>query len=208
MEELLKESKEQTHNKSESERENYLEDRLENYRKYVYLSVNKRLCNTERYCKQYETYRVVKRDDGKEYIGKRSLCLVLTDDHKSCRRSGSRCDCAKHDSRRKRKLVGHKEVQTDESCINDQSRKYRLNYSDDGRLLTRLLELSESELVSDGKRDKSKCDVRKQAKGLDLIHTCKSESLDAERAEKVRTDQNSCNEICRDCGELYELRKS
>ena len=61
----------------------------------IYVALAKRLCNTEGDGEHHKTYRIIKRNDGKEYICKRTLRLVLTYYHKSSCRSCRSSHCAK-----------------------------------------------------------------------------------------------------------------
>ena len=208
MEEAFEEGEEEAHHKSERKRENDLKDRLNEHRDHVDSARNQCLGNAERNGEENETDGIVERDDGKKNVGQGALCLILTDDHQRSGRCGCRSDGTENDGGRERELVGSCQMNSDEHRVHQKRSNDSLHDSDDSSLLARLFELSETELVTDGKGDKAERHVGDNGIGFDVCHADKAKSGNTELTENVRSDEDTRNEVCRDGGELEDLRKS
>lgn len=209
MEESFKEAKEEAHHKSESKRESDLKNGIDDERDEVDVAEHQCLCYAKGDSKENESHSIVKRDDGEKQIGQRALRLVLTDYHQRRGGRGSRSDGTEHDGGGQGKLVGHCKMDSDKHGVHQDRGDNGLENSDDRCLLSRLFQLSETKFVTDGEGNKAECHVGKERKGFCVnIGLGKANALHAESAEHVRSDKNTCHEICRNGGKLHELRKS
>ena len=197
MEESFEEGEEIAHNRTEKEGENDLDNRLEKDGNNAYRAGLKSLCNAEGEGEENEAYSVVKSNDGKENIRERTLCLILLYNHESCRRCCCGSYCTENDSRLEGELIGHKEVEADKNCVNQESCENSLEDADYGCLLACCLELGKTEFVTDGECDEAESNLRKSGEMLDLLHAAESETGNSELADEIRTDENTCNEVCR-----------
>ena len=161
MEKSLEEREEHTHNKAEKQGKYYLKHGLNQNGNYSDgISRHKSLRNTEGNSKKNKTDCIVKSNYGEKNVRKRSLSLVLTNDHQRCRRSSCRCDSSKYDSGGKgEQLISKNEMQTDKCGIDQKGCENSLNYTDNGCLLSCLFQLAQTELVTDGKCDKAESNV-------------------------------------------------
>ena len=89
--------------------------------------------------------------------------------------------------------------------IDHQCRRQRLKNADNRRLLARLAQLGQTELVADGKRDEAQRHVVKQTQRFDICRRREAEALHAQLAQAVRADQNACNQIARHSRQFQRL---
>ena len=91
MEESFRKGKEHSHYRAENERKHDLEHGIHKDIDDAESACGSchSLCDTEGYREDNKTNRVVKSNNGKQHIGKLTLCLVLTDNHQGC----GRCCC-------------------------------------------------------------------------------------------------------------------
>lgn len=110
MEVLLEEIEEQPQQRAEYERENDLDDGVDDDRNDVHGAVFDRAGDSERHGEEYQANRVVQSDDRQKQIDQRAFRLVLTDDHQRC--GGRRCGCDRSERDRggEGKFVGHCKV--------------------------------------------------------------------------------------------------
>ena len=130
----------QAHQCAEEKRKNYFKDRLnENGNNADLAAGDKCLCNAEGDGEYHKSHRIVKSDDGEKYFGKRSLCLILLDDHKGCRR----CGCGRYSAegyrcRQGKYLFTQYKMQSDESNVYEDSGYNSLHHADNRCLLSDL----------------------------------------------------------------------
>jgi len=135
MEVFLAQRKQQAHNKTKGQREQNLKKRLQDDRQ----DINGACGEGFRYAKgngeHNKTHRIVQRNDRQEYIGYRSLCLVLSDDHQRGGGGGCGCNGCKSDGRRQRQFVGDDKMQCNQlrefgvildACIENDLKKLKL----------------------------------------------------------------------------------
>ena len=207
VEEAFAECEKKTHDEAEHEGENNFKKRFENDGKDIGGACADGFCNTERDRKYDKTDRVVERYDRKQDIGNGTLCLVLLNDHEGCGGSGRGRNSAENECRGKGKLIGHCEMERDEYAVYQKTSEDCLENTDYGSLFTDFFKRCKSKFVTDGKRDKAECNIGNDAKAFKLFMR-DTDTGDSECAKEKRTDEDACNEICSNCGELNFLRKS
>ena len=207
VEELLAECEEKTHDEAERERKYNLENGFKNDGEHVYGTGVDGFCDTEGDREYNETDSVVKRNDGEEDVGQRTLCLILTNDHECCCGSGCGCNGTENDRCGKGKMLRHSEMESDENDVYDKACEDCLEDTDDGSLFTDLLELSETEFVTDRECDEAERYVGNDAEACKLI-VGDTDTGDIKCAEEKRSDQDTCDEVSCNCGELDLFRKS
>ena len=205
--------KQEAHYRTKDERRHYFDNRIENDRINIYISAYHSLCYTKGNRKNYESYRIVKSYDGKKDISKLTLCLILANDHESCRRSGCRSYCSERDSHADGKLILTKnKAKHDKRNINQNRSGYSLKNSDYGCLFTNLFELRKSELISDRESDKAESNIGNNTEVLNVFKRAESKSRNAqsvsEQAKAKRSDKNACDKVSRNCGKAKGLNDS
>ena len=172
-----------------------------------------RACNTEGYCENNETDSIVDSNDGKEDVGKLTFSLILTNDHKGCRRSGCGRNCAEHQRRRSvDNVLGKELAKSDKRKVDDERRNESLENTDNGCLFAYLLKLTDAEFVTDCKRDKAQSNLRKDVVAFDRFGICKAQPFNAgercELTEAIGADEDTCNKITGNGGKLEFFNKT
>ena len=196
VEELFKLGEHPTHNSTENEGENYLHDGVYDDGEKIHLTAYEGLGDTEGDRKNDKTYGIVESNDGQKEVGKGSLCLVLTNDHKGCGGRGCGCDRTEGDKLGNGELIGHQKMNTEKGEVNEQGCNERLNDTDGKCLLTRLFQLLEAELVSDRECDKAEGNLGDKTEGGNSLTGGEAETVNTEGAEAVRAYQHARNKIC------------
>ena len=198
---------EYAHDRTECDRKHNLENGIDKHGNNVNDTGVNGLGDAEGNREYDKTYRVVKSNYGKEEVGERALCLILLYNHESCGRSGRGSYCAENDSGGKGKhVIANDEGEGDENDIHNDAGEERLEDTDDGSLAADLLELGNSELVTDRKGDEAKSEV---AKDLVVVRgVVGGVKADAKSSEKEGSDEDARNEICGNGGKSKELYNS
>ena len=207
VEEFFAKCEEQTHHKAEHEREDDLKKGFEDDGKYFHRACADGFCDAEGDRENNETYCVVKCYDGKEDVGQRTLCLILTNDHECRCGSSCRSNSAENDRCREGEVLGHEEVETDEDRIYCETGEYRLEDTDHSCLLTDLFELGKAEFVTHRKGDEAEGDIGNDAEAMKLLGG-DTDAGNVKRTKEKRTDENACYEVRGNCGKLNLFRKS
>ncbi len=160
-----------------------------------------------------ETHGVVQSDDGQEQVGQRALGLVLAHHHKGGGGSGGRGDGAQDDAGGEGEIIGprhgdEQEMHADQGGVHHQGGDHGLDDTDDGGLLTRMLEVLEAELVTDIKGDEAQGDIRDDGEitdGGDLVVEAEAEAADGEAADAVGAHHNAGDEVGGDVGKMEPL---
>ena len=207
MEVSLTYGEEDTHNSTECDGKNNLENGVNKHRYEIYNTGVNRLCNAEGNCKYNKTYRVVKSNYGEQEVCKRSLSLILLYNHKGCGGSGSGRYCTENDCRGQREyVVAYDEGEANKHYIYNDAGENSLEDTDDSSLTADLLKLGNSELVTDSKSDEAKCKV---AEDLVVVRSVVGGiKSDAESSEKEGADEDTRDKICGNSGKSEKLYNS
>ena len=100
-------------------------------------------------------------------------------------------------------------MQTDQSNVHHESGYDGLYDTDDRGLFTRMLEVGQTEFVTDIKGNESQRNAGNNIEGLDRGNRAveaEAEAANDYAAQAVRTDENACNEVGGDVGELQTAK--
>ena len=198
---------EDTHNSTECDGKNNLENGVYKHRYEIYNTGVNRLCNTEGNCKYNKTYRVVKSNYGEQEVGERSLSLILLYNHEGCGGSGSGRYCAENDCRGQREyVVAYDKGEENKHYVYNDAGENSLEDTDDSSLTADLLKLRNSELVTNSKSDEAKCKVTED---LVVVRSVVGGiKADAESSEKEGADEDTRDKICGNSGKSEKLYNS
>ena len=121
MEELLGEVEEQTHERAENEGDYDFYDRIYEDGYDINLTVFEGFSYTEGNCEDHKTHYVVKRDNGQEHTGERTVGFILLDYHEGSGRGGGCGDSSEGKYAGERELIGQEEMNDEEGDVNGYS---------------------------------------------------------------------------------------
>lgn len=208
MEELFGEVEEQTHERAEDEGDHYFDNRIYDDGNDIDVTVLKCFSDTEGDSEDHKTHDVVKRDNGQEHTCERAVGFILFNYHESSGGCGGCSDSSEGKDAGEGELIGEEEVNDEEGDIDGYSSDESLENSDDDSLFTGFFQLREAELVTHSDGDETECDVTDDTVGGDVVGGNKSYAGDTEFSEAIRTDEDTCDEVSGDCGEVPDFSKS
>ena len=212
----LHQGQEEAQHSAQKERKNDLQHGLYQHRDHTHVSAVESLGHTHGHGKEDETHGIVQSDDGKQQIGQGTLGLILAYHHEGGGGSGGRCDGSQQDAGGEREVVyagggDEQVVNAHQDGIHHQGGHDGLEDTDDGGLLTRVLEILEAELVADIEGDEAQGDIRNNGEAAYGRHTvveAEAESADNEAADTVGTDDHACDEVGGDVGQVKPLERT
>ena len=198
---------------AQQEGQDDLQHGLHQHRDHAQVSAVESLGHTHGHGKKDQTHGIVQRDDGQEQIGQRALGLVLAHHHEGGGRSGGGRDSAQQDAGGEGEIVyagggQEQEMNAHQNGIHHQGGDYGLDDTDNGGLLTRVLEILDAELVTDIKGNEAQGDIRNDGEashGGDTVVEAEAESADDEAADAVGADDHACDEVSGDVGQVKPL---
>ncbi len=153
------------------------------------------LGDTEGDGEDHQADSVIQSDNGQQDVRDRTLGLILTDNHQGGSRGGCRGDGAQGDGHRHGQQIRHDEMQGDQGDIHKDGGNHSLQDTDDGGLLTGLLQGGKAELMTDGKGDETQGHVRDHGQGVHLLRGVEAQAGYAESAQDAGPDQDTGNQV-------------
>lgn len=169
--------------------------RLNDQRGNVGGSVFHGLGNTEGYGEDHQAYGIVQGDNGQQHVRDRTLGLILTDDHQGGGGSGGGSYGAEGNGNGHREQVGHHEMQHDQGNVHADGGDHSLQDTDDGGLLTGLLQGRKPELMTDGEGDEAQGHIGNHGQGVYLLRGVEAQAGYAKTSQYAGPDQDTGHQI-------------
>ena len=180
---------------TQCQRRNDLQQGVEQNGDQIQLAADQRFGNAEADRKHDQAHCVIQCDDGQKKIGHRTLCFILAYYHQRGGRRSSRRNGAQGNRLSRRQLFRQQHVDRQQCGIHQQSGGQGLNNADDGSLVTRGLQVLQTELISDGKGDEAQRHLRDQMQTAYRFSRDQAQTGNMHTPQNIGTDQYTGHQI-------------
>ena len=144
-----------SHQAAQNQRKDDFQNGLDHDCQNTYLTICKSCGNAKGYGEQQKANSIINGNNKHEQSGQRTICLILPNDHQGCSRCGCRSDCAESNGTGDGDYCGESQVKCDQHNVHYNSGNDSLKNANDNSRAAHFFQLTETELVSDRKRNEA-----------------------------------------------------